>query len=634
MRLMVGLIVFCLAVPAIAQQGDEVTADPVKVAASPADGPVFPLGLLQLRYAEDHPRHPLLDPVMDAMVRLTPTDTGYIAERPDGPVEVFRLGSIGEKGTRSFHASAILMISRSIAQTLNDIGLVGVYVAPDPEQIDVFGEDLRLSGDDGLTMVVNTSVVSSTLTITTDDSGENRQEQLPRQDWIPERAPVRPWDGTGPRDDLLWLRQIEDYAFRLNRVPGRRIDVAVAAIEDEEGEPGVELEYLISESKPWRVYAQITNNGTPQTRDWRETFGYTNTQLTGRDDVLSLSYSTTAFDQSHTGSVMYEAPFERGGLWRYRLSATYSQYDASEVGVLASNFSGESVILAGEVSRQVYQDGDFFIDAFAGLSPQYLQTENVTGVSTLKGEEVFILPEIGVRAQRARQTESLFGQVSLLWNATTATTDNVSDLGRAGADAEFEILRWSGFFSFYLEPLFDRAAWEDPTTPETSTLAHEIALRFEGQHSFDKRLIPQQQMTLGGFYTVRGYPESAATGDTAIFGSAEYRLHVPRLLPVSAVPAQLPMIGQPFRVSAPQVYGYPDWDLVFKGFFDAGKAYNADRLGFENDELLIGTGVGVEISVKQTLQVRIDWGIGLKDLEGGGYTAGSNRFHIQAGLVY
>ncbi|QDU70781.1 hypothetical protein Pan265_06180 [Mucisphaera calidilacus] len=602
------------------------------VVASELDGPAFPVGRLRLKYAETHPQQPGLEVLMSSEVRLTPTPTGYVAEREGAPVEVLALSSIGHDGTRLFHASAIQMISRSIAAGLNERGLVGVFVAPDPIEIDVYGVDQRVEGDDGLTMVVSTSVVNTTITRVSDQDGESVRENDAVDAWIPAGAPVRPWTGQGPREDLLWLDRLEDYTFRLNRQPGRRVDVAVTAIDDEEGEPGVELEYLITQAKPWRVFAQVSNTGTEQTNEWRESLGFMHNQLSGNDDRLVVSYSTAGFEDSHAFTASYDAPFERGGPWRYRAIALYSEYDASEVGIQNAAFTGSTASISGEISRQVYQHRDVFIDMYVGLSLSQEEADNQAAGTDI--EEIFLIPEIGVRGEVRRQTESVFGQLSLAGNLPGVNNDELDNFGRDDIDGSWVVMRGIGSASYYLEPLFDREAWQDPTTPETSTLAHEVQFRVEGQKAFGSRLLPSQQMTVGGFATVRGYKESTTSGDDAIVGSVEYRFHAPRLLPVVAEPAQLPLLAQPFRVAPPQVYAYPDWDLVFKTFLDAGATWNSDIQAGETNEILLSTGIGFEVSVKQTLQVRVDWGVGLRDLDDGSRDAGDSRLHVEAGIVY
>lgn len=100
---------------------------------------------------------------------------------------------------------------------------------------------------------------------------------------------------------------------------------------------------------------------------------------------------------------------------------------------------------------------------------------------------------------------------------------------------------WGSDLSFYLDGIGE---WN----PRPSRLVHEIAMRFSGQYAFNDRLIPNEQAVAGGLYTVRGYPESVVAGDTAIYGSVEYRFHLPRALPNDENPPTA--FGRPFRVGA------------------------------------------------------------------------------------
>ena len=57
----------------------------------------------------------------------------------------------------------------------------------------------------------------------------------------------------------------------------------------------------------------------------------------------------------------------------------------------------------------------------------------------------------------------------------------------------FLLTSFDASLAFYLEPLLDRAAWEDPSTPASSTLAHEMAFLARGQWALGHRLVPQFQ---------------------------------------------------------------------------------------------------------------------------------------------
>ena len=238
------------------------------------------------------------------------------------------------------------------------------------------------------------------------------------------------------------------------------------------------------------------------------------------------------------------------------------------------------------------------------------------------------------------------GQVRFEWNvpdiADTAPKivgGDLANLGRTFADPEWTLVRWDLTQSLYLEPLISRKAWENASTPESSTLAHELAISVKGQYTFsDHRLIPQMERVVGGLHTVRGYRESAAAADTSVVVNIEYRFHLPRMFKVEPDPANTPLFGQPFRFSPQQAYGRPDWDLVFRGFFDLGYTWNNNIQQQENDQTLVGVGGGVEFLFKQNVSVRFDWGVALHETldETGNpdVTEGSNEMHLVATILF
>ena len=155
------------------------------------------------------------------------------------------------------------------------------------------------------------------------------------------------------------------------------------------------------------------------------------------------------------------------------------------------------------------------------------------------------------------------------------------------------------------------------------------------------RLMPQNESTAGGFFSVRGYPESSVAGDTVLLGTAEYKLHVPRLLKIQPDPGKtpLPLVGTPFRWAPQTVYGRPDWDLIARAFFDVGRTMNTWRQSAqgEQDYTLMSTGVGLEWQFSRYVNMRLDWGFPLRDMETTteSVEAGKDsRVHFVATFIY
>ena len=57
-----------------------------------------------------------------------------------------------------------------------------------------------------------------------------------------------------------------------------------------------------------------------------------------------------------------------------------------------------------------------------------------------------------------------------------------------------------------------------------------------------------------------------------------------------------------------------------------------DELAFETDENLAGTGLGIELALKNNINFRAEWGWALQDA--GSTDAGDSRFHFVLTLIY
>ena len=114
--------------------------------------------------------------------------------------------------------------------------------------------------------------------------------------------------------------------------------------------------------------------------------------------------------------------------------------------------------------------------------------------------------------------------------------------------------------------------------------------------------------------------------------SVEYRFHLPRALKWRAEPGQL--FGRPFRWHPQQPYGSADWDFIVRGFFDVGRTIISDAPNAEEEETLMGAGVGLELLYKRNFNVRVDWGFVLNRLEAEDVDVGDIRFHILATILF
>lgn len=588
-------------------------------------GPSYPVSSFEISYALDHPKQ--LDPrdLLDLEVGLTAVGDTYTAPRPVDRTVRMRLSSL--PASAHFTATAIQHIDRYIVSTLNRAGYNGVVVTV-PDIDERTGRDLRGGGRTSLRLRVWIGRVARLTTLA--DGARFGSESLAERtdntahEWIRERSPVQP----GGIHGLLDIRALEDYAARLSRQPGRRVDVELSAGP----RPGTsDVNLRIAERRPWTAYAQYANTGTSATTKNRERFGLVDDQLLGRDDVLRLDYTTGDFREVHTASASYDSPFslDAPGL-RYLLRGIYSTFDASEVGFVGGRFLGSQILSEGNVRWNALQDGAFFLDLNAGTRYHWMQVEN-RQLGSRKDSASFWIPTVGVSGERHTRTSNLDLAVNVDYGISNNSQDQLETMGNPRVDNRFTLVRWDAGYSFYLEPLVDRYAWEDPGTPESSTLAHEVAMSVRGQWAVNARLVPQEQAIAGGLFTVRGYKQAAAAGDSAVIGSAEYRFHLPRALAPDPEPPQLPIIGR-FRVRRESVFGNPDWDLILRLFTDAARVVPTRPNDTEQSETLFSWGAGVEMQLLQHLSLRFDGGNVLETV--GSSRRGDIRGHVLATVVY
>lgn len=619
--------------------------------ATAEDGAAFRVSRFVLRYQAEHAGHPELADLLDAPVRLGVVADGYVAPRRGIQSVVIRIGDVAEGAPTLFYQSAINAVRRDIVRAINSYGLIGPYISIDPDDVDetagldAVWKDLRGGTRGDLRLVIWMGKIQTVRTIASGERHENTppgeggriNSPEPVQRRVRERSPLQP-------GGLLDKFAMDEYVAKLNRHPGRRVEVALAPVGGPDNPEDVQVDYLVNETKPWSVYFQISNTGTKSTNEWRERFGFVHNQLTNSDDILRVDYITAGFSgtQAITGS--YERP-----IWgpdvRGKVYGTYSKYDASDVGLAGQSFSGQTYQLGGETAWNFYQHKEMFVDLFGGLRFQNVQVEDNLSSPSIKGTEDFFIPYIGVRMERSTEASTTFASAQLEGNwadlsGTSRTGINL--LGRRNPDESWLMLKWDVSHSFYLEPWLNSAAWASHGgSGGWQTLAHEVSVGLRGQYSFNNRLIPNEQDVAGGLYTVRGYDESTTAGDTVVIGTAEYRFHYPRTFGVSE-PGTLNgkamnWFGKDFRYAPQTPYGQADWDLIFKGFLDAARVMNNNKLVGEDDNTLIGVGVGAELQWKRNVSLRLDWGFALSDVHESGTTrasAGDSRLHVVFTLLY
>ena len=612
------------------QQSDNATGevDPTR------DGVGYRVQGIQIGYVFEHPDLPDLDDLLDLTVMLSRVDGGYIGAVEGGDAVAVAIGLIGVEEPVMVYGSALAAMIRGVRDEMESRhGMLGHLVTPSPREIafQTTQEDLRGDGDHPLTILIWPAKVGEVRTVARGDriaerEGDDEDSNINHSAHKRQRLRLEIAPG-----DLLTKDGVDNEIHKLNRHPGRRVDVSIAP-SAEQG--AVVLDYLISEPKQWSVYASVSNTGTRSTNEWQERFGYINRQLTGQDDVFQLDYITAGFDASH--AIMASYAFDLGPDFRAKINGRWNQYTASDVGLGFESFKGEGYEFGAEISTNIWQDGPRFVDLFGGMRYEHIDVNNK--VLLIEGDEDFLLPFAGLRYQKSTPLHTAYGEVRFETNWATAagTSENtIGALGRPLAENEFSTVRGQLTHSFFLEPIFDKSGFRGERGMDDMTLAHEMVISVRGQSSLGSRLVPNFQSVAGGASSIRGYKESVAVGDSAIIGSLEYRYHLGKATPITAETTNL--FGSQFRNARTRPYGGADWDLIFSGFVDIGRVTVQDALFFENDETLVGVGVGIEAQLKRNLTLRLNYGMAMTRIGTGASTVtdvGDSRLHFTATVVF
>jgi hypothetical protein len=255
-------------------------------------------------------------------------------------------------------------------------------------------------------------------------------------------------------------------------------------------------------------------------------------------------------------------------------------------------------------------------------------------VLATEGSTNFFIPYAGVRVEERGAAHQVSGAVWAETNwAELAGTDagELIELGREAADRNWFTVRYEGSCSFYVDPLVARARGR--VGAGAPVLAHELYFSARGQFTPGDRLSPSFVQPIGGFESVRGFPESFAIGDTVFVGTAEYRFHLPRVLEPG--PPRF-FMGDPFRVVPEDPGGRTDWDLILRAFVDVGSTVHNDVLSFERNVTVVGAGVGAEVLIRRNFNFRVDWGFALVGDNNGSEEVdpGDNRMHLSVMVLY
>ena len=565
----------------------------------------------------NNPRMPTEASLMSTPVTLYKTDKSFSGS-PDSKGEKVTL-TLTELAVANgtLTDSARMVIQNAVVSSVNTMGVGGVACLVEP----------AAKSDDKNVIKVVAAQISGVRTVASGlRAGETGQAvNSDKHATIKNESPIK-------EGDIMQKEVLEDYLYSLSRFPGRTVS---AAVSNEPSSAQVVLDYYVQEKKIFDVYASISNTGTTDTSKYQERVGILATQLTNNDDILSIDYQNSNFSGTQNVNGYYDARVGTLKDFRWRVTGQWGQYYSSDLGLAEENFNGNNWGVQGDIIWTFLQKGNSFLDFDFGVKGWNAQTNNELFQST--GNANFVTLSGTLDAMALGDTWAIQGSFGGMYTTTNADQEELDNLGRIDTSDSYFTMNGSVYGSFYLDPLLD-SSWKSSKSLY-KPLVHEIFGSLRGQYAFDYRLTPLSQYTMGGLYTVRGFAQSITTGDNALVGTIEYRMHIPRMFSAAVPTGTFPSAAKPFRwVPDSGTGGAPDWDLVLSAFFDGGTVNNNNAYAFEANTPMYSAGVGLDLTILQNVALGVDWGWALNSIDnqsaGIEVDSGSSQFWFTATIVY
>jgi hemolysin activation/secretion protein len=346
-----------------------------------------------------------------------------------------------------------------------------------------------------------------------------------------------------------------------------------------------QLTIQLEEADTMSVELTVDNQRSPSVGSLRRQVQFSHNNLTGFGDRLNISYYNT--EGSHTlDDISYTLPINaNNGTLNFTHRRTNSQIIEDPFNQLDIDSNSQTYQLSYRQPLYLTPNTEFAIGVTAAIQDTATLLENEPFPLSLGADDngkirtsvIRLFQEYSTRsAQDALAIRSQFYLGTGLFNATKN-----NDL----PDSHF--LAWRGQIQ-YLRLLSSNM----------------IGLFRSDLQLANQALLAQEQFSLGGASTVRGYRQDTLLGDNGVFFSTELRL------PIVSI---------------------SDGNMIvqFVPFVDGGTVWNQQQT--ENNlqsNHLLSTGLGLRLQIQDNFNAQLEWGIPLIDIDSEGESLQENGIHF------
>ena len=301
----------------------------------------------------------------------------------------------------------------------------------------------------------------------------------------------------------LNLRHIEQGLDQINRLPSNNATIAIQPGK----EPGGSTLVVTNEAREPFTYSMSMNDlGSNSTgKGQMSLMGSVDNPL-GIDDSFGLTYrrSTPFNNFKYSSSIVtnYSLPY---GYWTFSLAGSYSDY-VTRIPLSSGDYaksSGTTLELSGTVDKVLYRDQTSRLTAYGTLTTR--DVVNYLEGNLIEVSSYDLLPlEVGFNYNTlllGGLMDSRFAYVRGISPKTLSIEGPIGVPSETGPQAQFDNKFEIDFG--YTKPF---KLGDNNDILFTSRLTSQCA--------GEDVLYPSEQISIGGFYTVRGYSDVSVSGDT------------------------------------------------------------------------------------------------------------------------
>ena len=368
----------------------------------------------------------------------------------------------------------------------------------------------------------------------------------------------------------------------------------VMKLKNSEGQDAVDADLQVTDESPWSASLNMDNSGTEETGKTYMGAVLQNANLFGRDQVMSLQYTTT-LEKPERVSVYglgYHLPLYALGD-SLDFFTSYSDVDNGLVtaGIFDLAVSGKGTIFGGRYNHNLATDGNYQSKLVYGIDYKAYKN-NLEAEDVQLGNDITVHPlSVGYQGTWVRLDGDANFAVTLAHNIAGGSRGRQSDFDLARTDArdDYTALRLAANI--------------------TQALPADWQLRgvLNGQYSNDA-LIPGEQFGAGGAMSVRGFREREVSNDSGISSNLE--------------------------AYTPPMCGSGSWQCRALAFYDNAYLTRNHALPGEFTHVaLSSTGLGMRVSYRRYLNLQVDYGHVLH-AEASETERGDNRLHARLSLSF